>query len=216
MFCIWYAIFHAPPAWALGLFPRVWRTEYQPSSSQSFLVLTRQTLDNVLIVERSDCGSELPVSSQPPNNSTTISTLQNMVLQILEESQCSSTVQFLASKVTAICQTRAALTHLARLLLFKDMLPDVDLLQFIPLGNVRSSLALSAITRSLPPFGAWGSWDGPVPFHHPDHTFSGMFLSENTTLTICCLVQGCCCLCWAKAFYTECREDLRRKVLWNI
>lgn len=94
------------------------------------------------------------------------------------------------------------------------MLPEADFLQFIPLGNLRYSLALSTMMRSLSPFRAWGSWDGPVPFHHPDHTFSGMSVSENTTLTVA----------WFKAVVTSAEqrlskqsiEDLRGKVLQNI
>lgn len=89
------------------------------------------------------------------------------------------------------------------------MLADMDLFQFIPFGNL--SLALSTIMRSLPPSAAWGSWYDPLPSHHPDRTFSGMFVSENTTLFVA----------WFKAvvasaeqrLFTQSIEDLRRKVL---
>lgn len=86
-------------------------------SALKFTVISSFDLDK-LQTTCFDSGdsAELPIS---PNNSTTISTLQNLILLLLEKSQGSSTAQSLASKVTALCQTRAALGHLARFLLFK-------------------------------------------------------------------------------------------------
>lgn len=89
-----------------------------------------------------------------------------------------------------------------------EVFPAIGLLQFLSFGNIRLSFVPSTITRSLLSSGAWGSWDDPAPLHHPGHVFSGMFVSQN--IIICCLLQGCRCLCWKK-LSTQSLEDLGKE-----